>query len=856
LLAGVEAGLEAFGRHPPASFVLLGEPGTGKSALFQTLAARLIEQGWTIFECSARDLIAGQVFIGQLEQRMRELLANLDVRRRVIWYVPSLHELYYAGRHQFNPMGALDLVLPAIESGSICVVGETEPAALEKIVQQRPRVRTAFKSLRVEPLDDAETFALAARVVAEEYAPKGLTVDPALLREALEMSRHYLGSRAQPGSLIALLRAAAARAMVAAAGPMQLSREHLIDTVSQLTGLPRHVLDDREGLDPHALRALFSKRVMGQAEAVDCLVDRIAMLKAGLTDPHRPIGVFLFAGPTGTGKTEVAKTLAEFLFGSIARMIRLDMSEFQEPSSLARIIGEQGERIESSALANRIRQQPFAVVLLDEFEKAHPRVWDLFLQVFDDARLTDAQGNIADFRYSIIILTTNLGATEHRGSSLGFTDSASGFTASQIVRVIGQTFRPEFVNRLDRVVVFRPLSKAVMRDILRKELANVLQRRGFRDREWAVEWEESAIDFLLEKGFTPDMGARPLRRAIEQHLLAPIAMTMVEHRFPEGDQFLFVRSDGRAIQVEFVDPDAPVPEPAAETARRDSVRLPSLVLSPAGGEAAIGLLERELAAFEAQLAGPRWSEAKRDWFDRMNEEGFWRRSDRFEVLGRIELTDRIEAGLGAARSLLKRVSSRAQRNAPAPRALIESLAQQLYLLHAAERDLTETGTSDAYLSVEAVAVESHSSEQAERWARQLVSMYHEWARKRQVRTQVLGESGPIAIALSGLGAHQILKRETGLHVFETPDASGGFKRSSARVRIVPQPFTPRSAQQSELQHALASLSAAPASSVIVRRYREQPSPLVRDAVAGWRSGRLDQILGGDFDLMSEQGAED
>ena len=260
---------------------------------------------------------------------------------------------------------------------------------------------------------------------------------------------------------------------------------------------------------------------MGQPEAVTCLVDRVAMLKAGLTDPDRPIGVFLFAGPTGTGKTEVAKTLAEFLFGSQDRMIRLDMSEFQEPSSVARIVGER-RRGARGRLADQ--PHPQAAVLGGAAgrvrEGASARVGPVPAGV-RRRRLTDAHGNLADFRYSIIVLTSNLGATQHRAASLGFNPAGGEFSEQQILRVIGETFRPEFVNRLDRVVVFRPLSRMVMREILKKELRNVLQRRGFRNREWAVEWEESALEFLLDKGFTPDMGARPLRRAIEQHLLAP-----------------------------------------------------------------------------------------------------------------------------------------------------------------------------------------------------------------------------------------------------------------------------------------------------------------------------------------------
>jgi ATP-dependent Clp protease ATP-binding subunit ClpC len=177
------------------------------------------------------------------------------------------------------------------------------------------------------------------------------------------------------------------------------------------------------------LRAFFERRVLGQPEAVDCLVERVAMVKAGLTDPTRPQGVFLFVGPTGTGKTEIAKTLAEFLFGSPERMIRLDMSELQTWESQARILGEADETSDSAALVNQIRKQPFSVVLLDEFEKAHPTVWDLFLQVFDDGRLTDKRGNTADFRHSVIILTSNLGATLPHGASVGFAQEQSQFAA-------------------------------------------------------------------------------------------------------------------------------------------------------------------------------------------------------------------------------------------------------------------------------------------------------------------------------------------------------------------------------------------------------------------------------------------
>ncbi|MEO7403036.1 MAG: AAA family ATPase, partial [Burkholderiales bacterium] len=446
LLTGVSVGLEAINQSPPRSFVITGEPGAGKSALFDVIATRLAHAGWTIFEASASDVGAGMSYIGELEGRMRRLLDEIDVRRRVVWYVPNIHELFYAGRHRMNPTGILDMILPAVEAGRIVVIGEASPTALERVVQQRPRMRGAFASLALEPLEADAAIPLAEAFLAREAAGAGITAGSEVVREALELARHYLGSRVLPGSVLDLLRLTIARMAKGgtAGATTTIVRADLLATLIELTGLPMSVLDERAGLDPSALRAYFAKRVMGQPEAVECLVDRVAMLKAGLTDPHRPLGVFLFAGPTGTGKTEVAKTLATYLFGSAARMIRLDMSEFQEPASMMRILGEPDATSEATALTQRIRKQPFSVVLLDEFEKAHPRVWDLFLQVFDDGRLTDAQGATADFRHSIIILTSNLGATAHQGSSLGFNDSASPFSATQVTRAIAQTFRPEF----------------------------------------------------------------------------------------------------------------------------------------------------------------------------------------------------------------------------------------------------------------------------------------------------------------------------------------------------------------------------------------------------------------------------
>lgn len=560
------AGLEAsYLADRPRSTLLVGEPGVGKSAIALAFAGRMRRAGWIVFQAGAAELLAGQVYIGQFEERVQQVLRHLSRPRRVLWVIPDFPALALAGRHKYSQVGALDLILPLIERGEIAVLGECQPAAFDRLLREKPRCATALTALRVQPTSEAETLRLARQWMSK-HAGAGAAAAPdsdTAIQEAAQLALQFLGHKGMPGSVLEVLRvtherlAAGATAGSGPAGPFaEMTADDLIVTLSQMTGLPAHILDDREALDLAALRTLFEERVKGQPEAVDCLVDRVAMMKAGVTDPTRPLGVFLFAGPTGTGKTEIAKTLAEFLFGSPERMIRLDMSELQSIDSLDRILGTTDED-RGDSFADQVRRQPFSVVLLDEFEKAHERVWDIFLQVFDDGRLTDRRGKTADVRHAIIILTSNLGGAVPSGLNLGFSKEHEGFRAGTVTRTIEKSFRKEFLNRIDRVVVFRPLSREVMRQILHRELAATLQRRGLRSRAWAVEWDESAIEFLLGRGFTEDLGARPLKRAIERYLLAPLATTIVNRQAPAGDQFLLVTGRDNRLDLEFIDPDAP-----------------------------------------------------------------------------------------------------------------------------------------------------------------------------------------------------------------------------------------------------------------------------------------------------------
>ena len=857
----------AISASPPRPIALVGEHGVGKSTIVRLLAHRLAKNGWTIFEAGATELVAGQSFLGQLEGRLQSLIQTIS-GKKVVWVVPSFQELLWAGTHRNSPSGVLDMILPHLESGAVRIIGELTPAAHERLVQAKPQLRSLMLVARMQPARSDETLALA-RQWGQLRAHEGHTLlSDDVLEEALQLAGQYLNDRAAPGNLLHFLQLTWQRLTSARGAPPEtITLDDLLLTLSQLSGLPLSILDERQGLDLDGLRAFFNQRVIGQTEAVECLVERVAMIKAGVNDPSRPIGVFLFVGPTGTGKTEIAKTLARYLFGSADRMIRVDMSELQTSESLERIVG--GGRDDASggtvALVNEIRRQPFAVVLLDEFEKAHPNIWDLFLQVFDDGRLTDRHGNVAHFRHAVIIMTSNLGATIPYGATIGFASSAQvGFASAVVERAVSQAFRREFINRIDRVVVFRPLGRAEMREILRKELDAVLQRRGLRNRNWAVEWDATAIDFLLDRGFTPDLGARPLKRAIDRYLLAPLAETIVRHEVPAGDQFLFVRSDGERLDVLFIDPDAPeavddiTPAEPQVAEERPGVDVRQLVLDARGTPAEVDALDDRYGEILATVESPDWERRKADALAQMRTAGFWESPTRYAVLGLAEYMDRIEAGLETAGSLIRRLDARHRARSHYPRELVQRLAQQLHLLDAACRTLAEGLPRDAYLLVRGSRDSGTDVARADAFAARVGRMYLDWARKRRMKLDVLDETAGSAdvpysalFAVSGFGAYTILRPESGLHVLESPNDSKLFNRVKARVVVAPQGDAPAAgARETRLNARAAIDAAAEETPAIVRRYREEPSPLVRDAVRRWRTGRIDRVFAGDFDVVS------
>jgi ATP-dependent Clp protease ATP-binding subunit ClpC len=396
-----------------------------------------------------------------------------------------------------------------------------------------------------------------------------------------------------------------------------------------------------------------------------------------------------------------------------------------------------------------------------------------------------------------------------------------------------------------------------MREILKKELSRVLERRGLKDREWAVEWEASAQDFLLEKGFSPEMGARPLKRAIEQYAIAPLAATIVEKRFPEGDQFVFIRSDGRGIQAEFVDPDgdgaaATCPNGKAAAGAGPPPALPAMILSPEGTDAEVSALEAAHANTAHAFLSPEWEDRKARLAADMQAPDFWSRPDRHETLARLALMDRVKSAAGTAEALRARLAKGAERSGKSSRELVGRLALQLHLIREGIRDVHEAAPIEVALLVEPALERPGERAAARAWCERLLAMYRAWAGNRHMQLAELSGAGAHdlpALLISGFGAHRLLEKEAGLHVLEQAEDAKGRSRATARVRLAVTPLG--DPPPDRLRRALAeALEQAGMPHAVVRRYRSAPSPLVRDMSGSWRTGRLDAVLAGNFDLIA------
>ncbi|HSH82584.1 MAG TPA: AAA family ATPase, partial [Herpetosiphonaceae bacterium] len=591
----VEQILATLAGSTASSVLLVGQEGVGKTALVHEIVARIHVgtvperlRGRELWAVTGNNLIAGMSYIGQWQGRVQSLIQEVRKGRQIL-HMGDPNAILDAGRWSSSDNNMGRFLRPYVESGDITIICECTPEGLAAALKAEPGLVHAFRRVDVPATSESETHAILLAEARRLEAAHNLSIAPEATAAVVELTRRFMPYRAFPGKAVSLLRSAIRETLPEpghAPVPRTLGRADVVAGFARATGLPSLLLSDAELLDEEAVRAYFEERLLGQPDAVMAMAELILLIKAGLNAPNKPLGSFFFVGPTGVGKTEMAKVLASYLFGSEDRLVRFDMSEYGTTDALPKLVGSAWQRENEGELTRRVREQPFCVVLLDELEKAHADVYDALLQVLGEGRLTDASGRTADFRNTIIIMTSNLGASRRETHALGFGATMPEEATDERLRAhfrkeAESFFRPEFFNRIDRILVFRPLTLEAMRRITRRELGKLLMREGITRRNLVVEpFDEAVIETLLERGFHPHYGARPLQREIERMVSLPLARAVLGKLATQHHVLRFSVRQGE-IHLSLVPietPEEALDDGDATTAQRPGKRQPPLTL--------------------------------------------------------------------------------------------------------------------------------------------------------------------------------------------------------------------------------------------------------------------------------------
>jgi ATP-dependent Clp protease ATP-binding subunit ClpA len=508
----------------PRSVLLVGPSGVGKTAAVCELVRQRgsLELGRTPFwTTSGARIVAGMTGFGMWHERCQELCKEAAKTKAVV-HLGNLVELTEVGQYEGNEEGVGHFLRPYIDRGDLLAIAECTPEQLRSIERDMPNMLDAFARVEMdEPHDEAGLAILREAAEVKARRTRSRPSEKAVLTLD-RLHRRFATYSAYPGRPLRFLYNLIKDAPEGAT----IDPDHVTAAFSRETGLPLVLLEEKEHLDLDRTRSWFTQRVIGQGHAVEVIVNLLATVKAGMSRPTKPVASLLFMGPTGVGKTEMAKSLAEFLYRDRHRLTRIDMSEYAEYASIDRLIGLTSRS--EGLLTAKVREQPFGVVLLDEFEKAHPRFFDLLLQVLGEGRLTDSAGRLADFRNSVIIMTSNLGTESFARPTIGFGENAepADHAEEHFVREVQQFVRPEMFNRIDRIVPFFPLERETLRDIARRELEILRTREGIQYRDLTIQFGDELADEVVRLGYDPRYGARPIKRAIDRHLLAPLSFEL------------------------------------------------------------------------------------------------------------------------------------------------------------------------------------------------------------------------------------------------------------------------------------------------------------------------------------------
>jgi len=547
------------------STLVVGASGAGKTtAIERWVLDQLVTDDYAshrnadrvraVWRLSGKRIIAGMSYLGDWQKRCFEVIEDVRARRCIL-YVEDLHLFGRIGQSRESEMNLAEFFRGPVARREVTMVGECTPEQLRQLEEDAPAFATLFTRVHLPPTDAAETFRMLVQEVRRLEPQYHVEIAPTVLRAVLDLGASLFPTRAFPGKALDLLRRVTREHTGAPESPRPITYWDFMQFLSDRTGLSDLILHAEYQLAPDDVRDWLKSKVMGQPEAVEAMVDLVMRVRTGLIDSRRPFGVYLFTGPTGTGKTELARALVQYLYSDAKRFARFDMGEFSTPDAAARLVGDRWNP--EGLLTRQALQQPFCVVLLDEIEKAHPQVHNLLLQLFDDGRLTDASGATASFAHTVIIMTSNLGAQAGPRAGFGADDLS---TESDHLRAVREFFAPELFNRIDRVVSFKPLSPAVARDIVAKELASLTARRGLVDRNVFVSAAPEVLDRIVREAFRAADGARSLKRYLEDRIGTLLTEHLVGGRRADV-QLVQVRDRGAtgfALDVESLQEAAPL----------------------------------------------------------------------------------------------------------------------------------------------------------------------------------------------------------------------------------------------------------------------------------------------------------
>ena len=545
--------------------VLVGEAGVGKTAVVEGLAMAIAEgrvpqalSGKRLLQLDMAGMVAGTRFRGDFEERLTNVISQVVAAGDVILFIDEIHNMVGAGGTADGAMDAAEILKPSLARGELQVIGATTTREYRMYIEKDPALERRFQPITVNEPSQELAVEIVKGVKSKYEKHHGVVISDEAIEAAVQLSVRYVTDRFLPDKAFDIIDEACSKLKISqyqqrsqtssSAHAYTLTANDVRLVVSQMTGVPVAELSREEKDKLVHLEDELARRVIGQSEAVKVVSRAVRRQRAGLKDPNRPIGSFVFVGPTGVGKTELAKALSDCLFGANSDVIRIDMSEYLEKTSVAKLIGAPPGYVgydESGYLTEKVLRRPYSVVLFDEIEKAHPDVFNLLLQILDEGRLTDSHGKTVDFRNTVIILTSNIGVTDVGSSSIGF-GAQNDYTSMRdgIERALRKFFRPEFLNRLDEVVVFNYLSEAELERIADLLCYNLYKRlKGVLN----LQFTDRSIKMLATSGYDKNFGARPLKRTIQREIEDALAEKLLTGEINKGDKVLVDCLDGRII---------------------------------------------------------------------------------------------------------------------------------------------------------------------------------------------------------------------------------------------------------------------------------------------------------------------